>query len=231
MARYLIIGGSSGIGLQLVKSLDAEGHEVLVASRTKDQLTGLNNVEHIFHDVLRNDVLEVEGALDGMAYCPGSINLKPFHRLKKEDFEQDFQLNLLGAVQSIQSALPALRKSESAAIVMFSTVAVGQGMAFHTSVAAAKGAIEGFSKALSAELAPRIRVNTIAPSIVNTPLASRLLSNEDKIAASAKRHPLAKIGAPEDIAEMAAFLLSDKAKWITGQIIGIDGGMSAIKMM
>jgi NAD(P)-dependent dehydrogenase (short-subunit alcohol dehydrogenase family) len=168
--------------------------------------------------------------LDGLVYCPGTINLKPFHRLKAEDFLEDFEINVMGAVKSIQDMLPLLKKSENASVVMFSTIAVQQGMGFHSSVAASKGAIEGFARALAAELAPKIRVNVVAPSIVNTPLADRLLNTDDKVKASEKRHPLQKIGTADDIAAMAQLLLSDESSWITGQIMHVDGGMSAIKL-
>lgn len=231
--KYVVVGGSSGIGLSLTRLLVEQGSEVFVVSRNADNLDNLNNVKHIAHDVTSTDELSIEGldALDGIAYCPGTINLKPFHRMKREDFIEDFDVNVLGAIKTIQNLLPQLKKSDLPSIVLFSTVAVAQGMGFHASVAASKGAIEGLTKSLAAEFAPRIRVNCIAPSIVNTPLAGRLLATPEKQEASGKRHPLARIGEPEDISEMAAFMLSDKSGWITGQIIGIDGGMSAIKMM
>lgn len=231
--KYVVVGGSSGIGLSLTKLLSAQGNEVYVVSRSGANLDGLSNVNHISHDVTSSDELSIDGldALDGIAYCPGTINLKPFHRMKREDFLEDFDVNVLGAIKTIQSLLTSLKKSDDPSIVLFSTVAVAQGMGFHASVAASKGALEGITKSLAAEFAPRIRVNCIAPSIVKTPLAGRLLSTEEKEEASGKRHPLARVGQPEDISEMAAFLLSDKSSWVTGQIIGIDGGMSAIKMM
>ncbi len=229
--KYLVVGGSSGIGLELVKELVANGNEVLVVSRTGDLIRDLDHVTHIAHDLLIDEPLNLElDSLEGIAYCPGTINLKPFHRLKQSDFEQDFRLNVLGAIKSVQAALPALKKGVSPSILLFSTVAVGQGMGFHASVATSKGAIEGLTRSLAAELAPKIRVNCIAPSAVDTPLATRIFSSEEKKEASAKRHPLAKYGMPKDIAPMAAFLLSEKASWITGQILGIDGGMSSIKM-
>lgn len=231
--KYLIVGGSSGIGLSLTKILAAKNNDILVASRSAEELQGIDHVQHITHDVTTEENISLEGveALDGIAYCPGTINLKPFHRMKREDFLQDFDVNVLGAIKTIQNALPLLKKSDSPSIVLFSTVAVAQGMGFHASVAASKGAIEGLTKSLAAEFAPRIRVNCIAPSIVNTPLAGRLLSTPEKEETSGKRHPLARVGQPEDIAEMASFLLSQNTSWITGQIIGIDGGMSTLRMM
>jgi 3-oxoacyl-[acyl-carrier protein] reductase len=218
---YLIIGASSGIGLALSNQLKAEGNHVINASRTGD----------IRFDALTDsfDVSSLPGQLDGVAYCPGSINLKPFHRLTLQDFSDDFNINVLGAVKVIQAVLPKLKNAEQSAIVFFSTVAVAQGMPFHASVSAAKGALEGLTKSLAAELAPKIRVNCIAPSLTDTPLAAKLLANEDKKKASAERHPLKQIGTAEDIASLAAFLLSPKAKWISGQIVGIDGGLSTLR--
>lgn len=218
---YLIIGGTSGIGLSLSQLLKAKGSHVITASRNGD----------ISFDVLK-DTLEASAlpsVLDGVVYCPGSINMKPFHRLSEQDFLHDFSINTLGAIKTIQSVLPALKNSTQASIVLFSTVAVNQGMPFHASVATSKGAIEGLTKALAAEFAPKIRVNCIAPSLTDTPLASKLLSSEEKKIAAAERHPLKQIGSPEDIAQMASFLLSDESKWISGQIIGVDGGMSSLR--
>ena len=227
--QYLIVGGSRGIGLQLVKNLTSEGHSVTVLSRTNEGLIKMDNVTHIEHDVTSGNIPDLDfDVLDGFVYCPGSINLKPFHRLKIADFEADFQLNVLGGIQILQHALPALKKSESASALFFSTVAVQQGMGFHSSVAASKGAIEGLTRSLAAELAPTIRVNCIAPSVTDTPLASRLLSSDEKKEASGKRHVLNRVGTPSDIADMASFLLSDKSGWMTGQIIGVDGGMSSL---
>jgi NAD(P)-dependent dehydrogenase (short-subunit alcohol dehydrogenase family) len=169
----------------------------------------------------------VPDTLDGLVYCPGSINLRPFVRIKPEQFIEDYNLQVMGAVKTFQAVIPRLKKSKGA-IVMYSTVAVQTGFNFHSMVAASKGAIEGITRSLAAELAPDIRVNAIAPSITDTPLAAKLLSSEDKKEANAQLHPLKKIGLPEDIAEMAAFMLSDKSSWITGQIIPVDGGKSSI---
>lgn len=218
---FLIIGASSGIGLALSNQLKAEGNHVIAASRNGD----------LKFDALADafDSSNLPERLDGVAYCPGSINLKPFHRLTAQDFSDDFNINVLGAVKVIQAVLPKLKNADQSAIVFFSTVAVAQGMPFHASVAAAKGALEGLTKSLAAELAPKIRVNCIAPSLTDTPLAAKLLSNDDKKKASAERHPLKQIGTAEDIAAVAAFLLTSKAKWISGQIIGIDGGLSTLR--
>ena len=178
----------------------------------------------------KNDLSYLPEAIDGFAYCPGSINLLPFARIKPEDFVKDFELQVGGAIRILQQILPRLKKSKQSSILFFSTVAVQTGFNFHSQVAASKGAIEGLTRALAAEFAPVIRVNAIAPSITNTPLASRFLSTEDKQKANADRHPLKRIGTPEDIAGMASFLLAGESQWITGQIITIDGGISTLKI-
>jgi NAD(P)-dependent dehydrogenase (short-subunit alcohol dehydrogenase family) len=168
--------------------------------------------------------------LDGLVYCPGSITLKPFGRIRPEEFVQDFNLQVVGAVKVIQAVLPRLKSSESASIVLFSTVAVKSGFNFHTMVSASKGAIEGLSVSLAAELAPKIRVNCVAPSLTDTPLAESLLNNEAKREANAQRHPLKRIGNVNDIAEMAGFLISERSGWITGQVFHVDGGISTLKI-
>lgn len=226
--KILVVGGSKGIGKAAVELLLEKGCEVIVASRTKDDIAHLP-IEHIEVDVLDDiSALEDLGELNGLIYAPGSINLKPFHRLGEDDFRNDFDLNVVGAVKSIQACLPALKDGQGS-VVLFSTVAVQQGMAFHASVAAAKGAIEGITRSLAAELAPTIRVNAIAPSLTDTPLASTLLSSDKKREASDERHPLKRVGKPEDIAGLAVHLLLDSGSWITGQVIGVDGGMSRLR--
>ena len=166
-----------------------------------------------------------------MLYCPGSINLKPFKSLKEQDYLNDFNINALGAVKIINNYLPNLKKAETSSLVFFSTVAVQTGMPYHASVAMAKGAVEGLTRSLAAEFAPNIRVNAIAPSLTDTPMASRLLSSDEKKEASAKRHPLNSIGNPEEIAKAASYLLSDDSGWITGQVIHIDGGISSLRLL
>ncbi|MBX2842641.1 MAG: SDR family oxidoreductase [Flammeovirgaceae bacterium] len=231
MKNHLIIGGSSGIGKSLTEQL-SKGKNRVFATFNSHQVES-KNAQISFHHL---DVLEEEldfkflpSKIDGLVYCPGSINLKPFARFKPEEFTKDFNLQVIGAIKVIQKVLPLLKVSKKGSIVLFSTVAVQQGFNFHTQVATSKGAIEGLTKALAAEFSPEIRVNCIAPSITDTPLASGLLNNERKIEINAQRHPLKAIGKPQDIAEMAEFLLSDKAKWITGQVLHVDGGMSSIK--
>lgn len=228
MKNILLIGGSYGIGLALAKELQFE-NKVYIASRTKENIEEMH-VTHIPFDALTDtlDTTALPATIDGLVYLPGSINLRPFKGLKPESFETDLQVNFISLVKVIQSVLPNLVASEQSSIVVFSSVAASMGMPFHTSVAAAKGAIEGFSKALAAEYAPKIRVNVIAPSLTDTPLADKFLNNETKQEKSAERHPLKRFGKPEDIANMAAFLLSDKSSWISGQIFHVDGGMSTL---
>jgi len=231
MAKYVVIGGSSGIGLQLSNDLAASGHDVTVLSRHRsDEMN--DNIEHVELDILKDDIDTGKfDEVDGLAYCPGSINLKPFKALKEDDFLNDFKINVLGAVKAIQAFEKFLKKSDIGSVVLFSTVAVGQGMPYHASTAAAKAAIEGLGRSLAAEFAPKIRVNMIAPSITDTPMADNLLSTEDKQKKSAERHPLKLVGKPSDIADASAFLLSEKSRWITGQVFGIDGGLSTLRSL
>ncbi len=227
--NILIIGGSSGIGLQIVKKLNEE-HNVFVANRTNESLSGLNH-QYIKVDVSK-ETLDPSGltdSLDGLVYCPGSINLRPFRGLKPETFIEDFNLNVMGAIRSINAVLKNLNNSSQASIVLFSTVAVQIGMPFHSSVAVSKGAIEGLTRSLAAELAPKISVNAIAPSIVNTPLAEKFLNSESKMERAVERHPLKKVGSADEIANFAIQLLFNSS-WMTGQILGIDGGIGSTKI-
>jgi NAD(P)-dependent dehydrogenase (short-subunit alcohol dehydrogenase family) len=227
--NFLVIGGTSGIGLELVKKLSANGHQVYSASRRP---FGAEGAIHFVFDARQDELplASLPSPLDGLVYCPGSINLKPFLRLTDEEFLEDFHLNCLGAIRCIRAALPLLKNADHSAILLFSTVAVQQGMPYHASIAAAKGAIEGLAKSLAAELAPKIRVNVIAPSLTNTPLASRILSSEEKQKVSAERHPLKRIGTAGDIASLAYFLLSDESSWITGQVMHVDGGLTTVRL-
>lgn len=226
--NLLIIGGSSGIGLELVRRLK-DDYEIVAASRNPGPLTAMG-ISHISLDVTDNDLelSDLPETLDGFVYCPGTINLRPFKMLTMDTFKEDMELNFYGLLRVLKNITP--RFSDGASLVFFSTVAVGSGMPFHTSVAAAKGAVEGFAKALAAEYAPRLRVNVIAPSLVDTPLAARLLNNERKQEKMSERHPLKRVGSPGDIAGMAAFLLSDASSWTTGQILGVDGGISTLNI-
>ena len=228
MKNILLIGGSYGIGLAIAKALENDNN-VFVASRTSEGLSDLN-VTHLTFDAQKDilDISKLPAVIDGLVYCPGSINLRPFKGLKIETFESDLQINFIDMVKVVQTVLPQLTASNQSSIVLFSSVAASMGMPFHTSVAAAKGAIEGFAKALAAEYAPKIRVNVIAPSLTNTPLADKFLNNETKQEKSAERHPLKRFGQPEDLAQMAAFLISEKSSWMSGQILHVDGGMSTL---
>ena len=227
MKNYLIIGASSGIGKALAKTLVEEGHQVI---GTYNNTTPDNEQVQFHHYDVNDDIDFIPERLDGLVYCPGSINLLPFRRIKPEAFIEDFKLQVVGAIKVIQEAIPALKKADQASIVLFSTVAVQSGFNFHTQVAVSKGAIEGLCKSLAAELSPSIRVNVVAPSLTDTPLASKILQTPEKKEAKGQRHPLKRVGEAEDIANTAAFLLSDKAAWITGQIIHVDGGMSTLKV-
>jgi len=229
---YLIIGGTSGIGLETTKLL-SKNNRVIVLSREKKNLDGLNNVEFISADVTKSadELPQINAPINGIVYCPGTINLKPLKSLKIEDFQNDFEVNLLGAVKVINKYYNNLKDAGKASIVLFSTVAVQTGMPYHASIASAKGAVEGLTRSLAAEFAPNIRVNCIAPSITNTPLAEKLLNNETKIKSSEDRHPLKRIGDAKEIAEIVILLLSDSASFITGQIIKVDGGISSVKII
>ena len=230
--NFVIIGGSKGIGQAIVQRLIQENHQVTVISRSVDEMNENRLINHIQKDIIKEELAatELPDIIDGLIYCPGSIVLKPFKSLSEEQFSDDFAINCLGAVKSIKAALNALKKSVShPSIVLFSTVAVSQGMPFHASIAAAKGAVEGLTKSLAAEFAPTIRVNCIAPSLTDTSLASKILSSPEKIQAAEQRHPLKSIGTAEDLAGMAVFLLSQEAKWISGQILHVDGGMSTLR--
>lgn len=232
MANYLIIGASSGIGKQLAMQLADAGHQVY-ATYCKNKIDAVdNNINNQYLDVLDEKIsLEfLPDQLHGLVYCPGSINLKPFARIEPAAFIQDFALQVGGAIKVIQSILSKLKNAGNASIVLYSTVAVQTGLNFHTQVSTSKGAVEGLTKALAAELAPKIRVNCVAPSLTDTPLAASLLNTEQKVENNAQKHPLKRIGTASDIANISEFLLSDKAGWITGQVIHVDGGMSTIKL-
>lgn len=228
----LVVGGSSGIGLSLVKLLHEQNAKIYVVSRSASE-EWPENVQFLKADVTGNlDALEIflPPQLHGLVYSVGSITLKPFTRLTAEDFLNDFQLNALGAARVIQQAIKPIKNAVGSSIVLISTVAARTGMPYHASIAAAKGAVEGMALSLAAELATQqIRVNVVAPSLTDTPLAQNLLSTQEKREASAKRHPLGKIGQPEDISHLIAFLLSGESSWMTGQVIGLDGGLGKLK--
>ena len=229
MKNILIIGGSSGIGRDVVKKMTENNCNVFASFNSNNEFESNTNYFHL-------DVMEQElnldflpDVIDGLVYCPGSINLKPFKRISPKDFTKDFELQVVGAIKVIQSLLKKLDKSENASIVLFSTVAVKLGFNFHTQVASSKGAIEGLTKSLAAELSPNIRVNCIAPSLVETKMTERLTNSDMKKESIANKHPLKTIGEVSDISNMISFLLSEKSKWITGQTIRIDGGLSTLR--
>ena len=222
-----VVGGTSGIGEAVVSKLIAAGAEVTNIARREN-----NSVSNISLDVTSEfDAIDgLPDQIDGLVYCPGNINLKPFQSLKPEQYLEDFNLNVLGGIKVLRACLKSLRQSETSSVVFFSTVAVHQGMNYHTSVAASKGALEGVVRSLAAEFSRhKIRVNAIAPSLTDTPLAAALLSTEDKRRASEDRHPIKSIGSAEEIAAGVIYLLSDATKWMTGQILHIDGGMSSVR--
>ena len=224
MKTFLIVGGTSGVGLETTKKLVNSNNKVIVVSRKNKNLENLENVEFLSADIAKDadELPEIKDSLNGIVYAPGTINLKPFRSLKISDFQNDFDINFLGAVKIISKYLTNLNSSENGSIVLFSTVAVQTGMKYHASIAAAKGAVEGLTKSLAAEFAPKTRVNCIAPSITDTPLAEKL---------SEERHPLNRIGDPKEVAELVSFLLSDDSRFLTGQIFKVDGGLSSIKSL
>jgi 3-oxoacyl-[acyl-carrier protein] reductase len=227
MKKIIIIGGSKGIGKAITENLLSD-HQVVNISRTSPDIQHAN-LSHFRCDVLTDDLPEIEAA-DGLIYCPGSINLKPFNRLSVDDFKTDFEINVIGAVKCIQAYTKALATSESASIVLFSTVATKLGMPFHASIATAKSAVEGLTKSVAADLAPKIRVNAIAPTITDTELAAKFLRNERMVESTIQRHPLKKYLEPTEVAAMATYLLSDVSKSISGQIFNLDCGIVSLKL-
>ncbi|MBU3012811.1 SDR family oxidoreductase [Polaribacter vadi] len=227
MTKILIIGGSKGIGNAIINALVNE-NKIINISRTAP-LQPHSNLTHYSCDILKDDLPGID-EIDSLIYCPGSINLKPISRLELEDFRSDFEINVIGAVKAIQHYLPSLKKGSNPSIVLFSTVAAKLGMPFHASVAAAKSAVEGLTKSLGAEFAPTIRVNAIAPTVTDTDLAAKLLRNERLIDSIKERHPLKKILDPNEVADLATFLISDKAKSISGQIFELDCGIVSFKI-
>lgn len=230
MGKYLVIGGTSGIGAAIVKRLSGAGHEIVSTFRKAagEALPGVTY--HQFDSLDRSGQIDfVPDVLDGLVYCPGSISLKPFNRISTDDLLKDYESQVAGLLSVMKSVASRLKASGNASVVTFSTVAVSVGMPFHALVAATKGAVEGMSRALAAELAPIVRVNCIAPSLTDTPLASSLLGSPEKREGGAQRHPLKRIGTPEDLAAMAYFLLSQESSWITGQVLHVDGGISSLR--
>lgn len=230
--RILIVGGGSGIGAALVDRLLRQGLSVAATARDPATIAPRPGLTVQRFDASASEgELEVPETLDGVVYAPGTITLKPFHRLTREDFAREMEVNFFGAVRVLQQALPALKPAPggSASVVLFSSVAATTGMPFHASIGSAKAAVEGLIRSLAAEWAPRIRVNGIAPSLTNTPLAAGLLGSGEKVEAAAKRHPLQRLGDPADVAEAVAFLLGEGSRFMTGQILAMDGGLSSVR--
>lgn len=222
--NIVIVGGNSGIGKATATLLSEAGANLFLYSKSG------NGTKELDTSVDFTDIPGLPEVIDGVVYCPGTINLKPFHRISLADFQNEMDINFFGAVRVLQVCLKGLKKSPSPSVVLYSTVAVQTGMGFHAGIASAKGAVEGLTRSLAAEWAPsKIRVNAIAPSLTETPLALALLSTPERKESSDKRHPLGRIGTSEDIAEATVFLLSSKSSWMTGQILHIDGGMSNLK--
>lgn len=231
---YVIAGGSSGIGRELVRLLEPAAGRIDVWSRAPHDLQPGGVVRHAVCDFAAPDgpLPEPPEEIRGAVYCPGTITLKSFRSLTPADFRHDLEINLIGAVRFLETCQPRLRGLDGrpASVVLFSTVAVGQGMPMHASVAAAKGAVEGLVRSLAAEWAPKIRVNAIAPALTDTPLAARLLSSPEKHDAMAARYPLKRVGTAGDAAALARFLLSEESGWMTGQVLGLDGGLSTLRV-
>jgi 3-oxoacyl-[acyl-carrier protein] reductase len=229
MKTFVIIGSTTGIGLSMAEQL-AQNNRVFGVSRREQSEVNHANYTHFSFDVLEDswDTIPFPEQIDGLVYCPGSIQLKPLKMLTDKVIREDMEINFFGAINCIKAVSDRLQQNSS--ILLFSTVAVQQGMPFHASIAAAKGAIEGLTRSLAAEFAPKVRVNAIAPSIVDTPLAKRLLNNDRKRELISDKHPLKRVGEVKDISELGCFLLSPSASWITGQIIGVDGGKSSISL-
>jgi len=226
---YIFAGASSAMALQAMAILKEQGNKVIGISRS-----GNNPGYDEFYTVENygfNTFPKIEGSINGLAYFPGTIDLKPFNRISEADFTLQFSINALGAAAFAQAYLPNLKNAHMPAILFFSTVAVATGMQFHASIAMAKGAVEGLTRSLAAELAPKIRVNCIAPSLTDTPLAEKLLASPEKTEAGKNRNPLKLIGTTNDLANAITFLLSENANWITGQVLAVDGGMGAVRLL
>lgn len=227
MKNILIVGGSKGIGNAILLQ-QLEKNKVYTISRTAPEMSHPNLV-HYSLDVLQDALPEIE-ILDTLIYCPGSITLKPIGSLSIDDFRNDFEINVIGAVKVIQKYLAALKKGNQPSVLLFSTVAAKLGMPFHASIATAKAGVEGLVKSLGAELASSIRINAIAPTITETTLAAGILRNDRMKENMVERHPMKGYLQPQEVAEMADFLISEKAKSISGQIFEMDYGIVSFKI-
>ena len=229
---FIFVGAGSTVSIEAIKAYDKSGIEIIAFSRQPNPFPAMSNLSWNEGDYVSQGIPDdlIPEKADGFVYFPGTINLRPFMSLSMEEFSRDMEINFFGMVRTLKPFIPALKKSGKASVVLFSTVAVEKGMAFHSSIAASKAAVEGFARSLAAEYAPAIRVNCVAPSLTATALAEKLVSNEERKATLAQKHPLKRIGEPADIASAVEFLLSEKSSWITGQVIGVDGGMSTLSV-
>lgn len=232
MNNIVIIGASSGIGLELALLYSTQKETQVFGTYLENEKESEGSLHYFRFDAMQEaiSVEQLPEAIHGLVYCPGRIELKPFHRITEEEFLQDYRIQVIGGIKVVQSLLPKLKKAEKSSVVFFSTVAVQTGFPYHALVSASKGAIEGLVRALAAEYAPSIRFNAIAPSLTDTPLAEKILSSEEKKQANALRHPLKELGDPRKIAKLAAFLLSDDASFISGQVFKVDGGISTLRV-
>jgi 3-oxoacyl-[acyl-carrier protein] reductase len=227
MKNIVIIGGSKGIGNAIVSQM-IEGNLVYNISRSAPAISH-TNLKHFELNILEDELPEIEN-IDVLIYCPGSINLKPIMSLSIDDFRNDFEINVIGAVKTIQKYLPTLKKGNNPSILLFSTVAAKLGMPFHASIATAKSGVEGLVKSLGAELAPTIRVNAIAPTITETSLSANILRNDRMKENMVERHPMKGYLKPEEVAGMSQFLISENAKSISGQVFEMDYGIVSFKI-
>lgn len=229
--HFVVVGGSKGIGLGITKQLSARGHLVTVLSRTGDGLAMLAGVTHQVFDATTDEIDKawLPDSIAGVAYCPGSINLRSFRSLKPEVFREDFELNVMGAIKVLQASLAGLKKHGSSSVLLFSTVAVNQGMHAHASIAASKGAIEGLTRTLAAEFSAHTRVNCLAPALTDTPLTEKFFADPEKAKSLGEKYPLGRTGRVDDLAATGVFLLAGESSWITGQVWGVDGGMSNVR--
>ena len=228
MKNILLIGGSTGIGYELSQKLKQD-YNVFISTRDQDKFNDQNIITQELNLDQEFETDWLPEQIDGFVYLPGTINLRPFKGLKPSVFLEDFNINVMGCVKILQKVLSRIQAAENPSIVMFSTVAVKIGMPFHSSVSSSKGAIEGLTRSLAAEFAPNIRVNSIAPSILETPMSEKFLNSKAKLDNAKNRHPLKEIGSAKEISEIVKFLLEDNSKWMTGQIISVDGGMSSLR--
>jgi len=221
MKKYLIAGASSALAQATKNQLISDGNWVIQLSRNPS-FSDFELIDYV------SELPAIDQQIDGLVYFPGTINLKPFRSLKLEDFQTDFNIHVLGAVNALKTYQSLM--NEGSSVVLISSVAATTGMPFHASVAAVKAALEGLGRSLAAEWAPKIRVNVVAPSLTITPMAERLINTPEKIEAGAQRHPMKRLGNPEDFASCISFLLSDQSSWITGQVLPVDGGMGKLKV-